>query len=383
MGELGRETLALLKLSMCEGVGSVAIHRLLERFGSAERALSASGSALSQVEGLTPPAVNSLTRGAGEGVVEAELRFMEEAGAKLVSLVCEEYPSPLKHLGPGAPPLLWVKGAYEPRDALAVALVGSRRCSAYGRTQARRFAMGLAGMGFTIVSGLAWGIDAESHRAAMQCKGRTIAVVGCGLATLRETKDWELACEIAECGAVFSELPMTAPARAGNFPPRNRLISGLSLGVVVVEAARQSGSLITARLAGEQGRAVFAVPGSVDSPHSQGCHQLLRDGAVLVESPRDVVEGLGPLSEPLELPTAAEADGPAAASSAVTLNDARAAALSEDERRVFDLLGARPAQMDALSAQTGLPASVVSSALLTLEIKGLAKRLPGQAYMRA
>ena len=184
--------------------------------------------------------------------------------------------------------------------------------------------------------------------------------------------------EVAESGAVMSELPMDVPPRPGNFPPRNRLISGLSLGVVVIEAAKNSGSLITARLAGEQGRAVFAVPGSVDSPTSQGCHALIRDGAILVESALDVVEGLGPLSEPIELPSTEQ--GEAATSAAVA--DARVMALSERERRIFDLLGASPLHIDEVVSETELPPSIVSSTLLTLEIRGFIQQLAGQRYVR-
>jgi DNA processing protein len=237
--------------------------------------------------------------------------------------------------------------------------------------------MGLSSMGFTIVSGLAWGTDSEAHRGALQAGGRTIAVLGCGLGQVESLPEAELAREIPEHGALISELPMTIPPKPENFPPRNRLISGLSLGVLVVEAAAHSGSLITARLAGEQGKAVFAVPGSVDSPTSRGCHALIRDGAVLVESPRDLVEGLGPLSEPLELP-AQEPGAP----EPVRVSDPRALALNERERQIFDLLTQTSTHIDAIITQTGLAPAIVSSTLLTLEIRGLVRQLPGQQYAR-
>jgi len=372
------ETLALLKLTMSEGVGNAAVHRLVEEFGSAEAALSAPKHRLREVEGIYGSAVESLSHGPDESAVEIELELMSRAKVRLVPFFSEDYPPPLKQLESDAPPLLWMRGDYERRDQLAVAMVGSRRCSHYGRTQARRFAMALAGMGFTIVSGLARGIDSEAHRGALQGGARTIAVLGCGLGQVPGLDDYELACEIAEHGALISELPMRTPPRPGNFPPRNRLISGLSLGVLVVEASTRSGSLITARWAGEQGKSVFAVPGDVENPTSRGCHRLIRDGAVLVDDPRDVVEGLGPLSEPIDL-VAAQGNQDAQ----MSVDDARALALNERERQMFDLLGRSPVHIDSFVAETGLPVSIVSSTLLTLEIRGLAKQLPGQNYVRA
>jgi DNA processing protein len=260
---------------------------------------------------------------------------------------------------------------------MAVAVIGSRRCSRYGREQAGRMASDLAGMGFTVVSGMARGIDDAAHRGALSAAGRTIAVLGCGLGHLLSREAAELAGGIADCGALISELPMEAAPRPGNFPPRNRLISGLSLGTVVVEAALRSGSLITARLAGEQGRTVFAVPGSVASPTSRGCHRLIRDGAILVENARDVVDALGPLAEPIAMRGPADRDG-----EANEVADPRVLSLSERERRVYDLLDQCPMQIDRIVAETGLPPSIVSSTVLTMEVRGLVRQLPGQHYVR-
>jgi len=378
MGNEEAETLALLKLSMCEGLGTGGVHRLLSAFGSAEAALGARPEGLEGVGGLTAAAVRSLRRGVDQRAVDDELAMLETVGARLVPFLSEDYPPPLKQLESDAPPLLCIKGDYQRRDLLAVALIGSRRCSHYGRTQARRFAIDMAGMGLAVVSGLARGIDSEAHRGAIQAKGRTIAVVGCGLGQLCEREGWDLACEIAEHGAVITELRTGVPALAGNFPPRNRLISGLSLGVVVMEAAQRSGGLITARWAGEQGKGVFAVPGNVDSPTSRGCHALIKDGAILVESARDVVEGLGPLSEPLQL-----VEWPGAAAKPSTVHDARVLALNQRERQVFELVGRTPVHIDAVIERSGLPASIVSSTLLTLEIRGLLQQLSGQRYVHA
>ena len=372
------EAVAVLRLLLCEGVGNAAVSRLVTEFGSARDAVDAPTGRLREVEGLYESAISAIRRGPAEDALDMELELVAQAGVCLVPWASEHYPPPLKHLDVDAPALLWIRGQYLPQDQLAVALVGSRRCSHYGRAQARRFASGLAGMGFTVVSGLARGVDSEAHRGALQAGGRTIGVLGCGLGMLESIDDPELALAVAANGALVSELPMNTPPLRGNFPPRNRIMSGLSLGVVVVEAQKRSGSLITARLAGEQGKGVFAVPGNVDSPGSRGCHALIRDGAVLVEDPRDVAEGLGPLSEPLELPGP---DGESVPTASV--DDARALALSERERQVFDLLGQSAQQIDAVITRTGLAASIVSSTLLTLEIRGLVKQLPGQRYVRA
>jgi len=378
MAEVAEEALALLKLYLCKGVGTAAIHHLVQAFGSARAALAADRRELRTRAGLDEQVAETIARGPSGADVETELDLMERGQVRLVPFSSPDYPEPLKQLDPGAPPLLWTRGDYLPRDHLAVAIVGSRRCSHYGRAQARRFAMSLAQMGFTIVSGLARGIDCEAHRAALQAKGRTIGVLGCGLGQIEHLDEWELACRIPQSGALISELPMMSPPLPRNFPPRNRLISGLSLGTLVVEAGSRSGSLITARWAGEQGKSVFAVPGNVDSPTSHGCHQLIRDGAVLVEDPREVVEELGPLSQPVEAPASGQAEG----EPGETIADPRLLALSEREREVYKSLTRTPRPIDEVTVETGLPVSIVSSILLTLEIRGLATQLPGQRYVR-
>jgi DNA processing protein len=377
MSEHQAETEALLKLSLCEGVSNRTIFALLEHFGSARQAVAASDHELAQVEGLAAPARRGLAHRADEEAAAGELELLEAHAVRLVPFFSEDYPRPLRHLDRDAPVLLRMRGEYRRTDQLAVALVGARRCSAYGREQATRFASDLASMGLTVVSGMAEGIDSAAHRGALLARGRTIAVLGCGLGRRFPQEEADLADQIAASGAVLSELPLDAPPRAGNFPPRNRLISGLSLGVVVVEAASHSGSLITARLAGEQGKAVFAVPGSVGSPVSRGCHKLIRDGAVLVESARDVVEGLGPLSEPVELGVQPDQQDQSA-----PVEDARVLALNERERGIFDLLGPSPMHIDEVVTQTKLAPSIVSSTLLTLEIRGLIRQLAGQRYVR-
>jgi DNA processing protein len=374
-GDPTDETRALLALTMCKGVSDRTAWLLLEHFGSAREVISAPADRLKEVEDLSADAVQGIRNPPADGEVERELELMEAHRTRLVPYFSPDYPTPLKHLDRGAPVLLRMRGDYRREDQLAVAVVGSRRCSAYGRQQAARMAADLASMGFAIVSGMAAGIDAAAHRGALLAKGRTLAVLGCGLASPLTPEDAELAADVVASGALISELPMETPPRPGNFPPRNRLISGLALGVVVVEAASHSGSLITARLGGEQGKAVFAVPGNVDSPASRGCHQLIRDGAVLVESARDVVEGLGPLSEPIQL-VAREGEA------AVPVTDARILALNERERGVLDLLGSAPRHIDEIVAETQLAPSIVSATLLTLEIRGLIRQQAGQRYVR-
>jgi DNA processing protein len=373
------ETMALLKLSLCRGVSHGIIYALIERFGSAAAALGAGAAQLQSIDGVGPSVAQAIGSAPGGDAIERELELTEKHHAQLVPFSAEEYPRTLRHLDRGAPVLLRVRGDLRREDALAVAVVGSRRCSAYGRKQASRLASDLASMGFTIVSGMAAGIDSAAHRGALLGKGRTIAVLGCGLARVDESQ-MELMLDIADHGSIVTELPMEAPARPGNFPPRNRIISGLSLGVVVVEAATRSGSLITARLAGEQGRAVCAVPGNVDSPGSHGCHRLIRDGAVLVENARDVAEALGPLAEPVLLAhdeSAGEGEPPP------QVDDARVLALNDRERGIFEMIGPSPLHIDEVVTETGLPPSIVSSTLMTLEIRGLIQQLAGQRYVRA
>lgn len=371
------EALSLLKLSLSKDVGNALIFSLVEHFGSASAALQASRRELQQVKGISGAISSSIAQGPDPAALDTELGLLEKHRVRLVPYFFDDYPPPLRYLEGDMPVLLRVKGDYLERDQLAVAVVGCRRCTHYGRRQAERLATRLAGMGLTVVSGLARGIDSAAHRAALQANGRTLAVIGSGLANIYPPEHAELADEIARNGALLSELPMLFEAHAGNFPPRNRIISALSLGVVVVEAARRSGSLITARLAAEQGKTVLAVPGNIDSPASYGANKLIQDGAVLVQTAEDVVESLGPLAEPLLL---AGSDGED--TGAVRVADARVMALNEREREIFQLLSHTPKHIDAVIEESGLPPSIVSSTLLTLEIKGTVLQLAGQRYVR-
>src|SRR2546422_10070304 len=293
-------------------------------------------------------------------------------GVATLDLADEHYPAWLRTI-PDPPPVLYCDGSMEPGDRQAVAIVGSRQATPYGLRVTDALARELSALGFTIVSGFARGIDAAAHRAALASGGRTVAVLGCGLDVDYPSGHASLRTEIAGSGAVLTEFaPGTAPF-ATNFPRRNRIISGLALGVVVVEAAEDSGSLITARLAVEQGREVFAVPGSIDAPTSRGPHGLLKQGAKLVETVDDIVEELLPqLDRPLQ-----------------TLKSEPIAALPEhvelspSERTVLDLISREPLHLDDLTERSRLTTPAVAGILLGLELKALVKQLPGQRYCLA
>jgi DNA processing protein len=361
----------LLALTMVPGVGPHTSRALLERFGSATRVLDSSLAALRDVPGVGTKLAERLVRARRECDGAAELELCRRMGVQLVTRSDPSYPPPLGDI-PDPPYLLYMKGTYEPRDQLAIALVGSRKCTPYGMRIAERLAASLARVGLTVVSGLARGIDAAAHRGALKAGGRTLAVMANGLAGTYPPEHESLAREITEAGAVTSEMPMHQEPIAGLFPQRNRIVSGLCLGVVVVEATPRSGSLSTARHALEQNREVFAVPGPVDSLSSQGCHRLIRDGARLVETIDDILEELGPLVR-----------GVRAEPSAPIVRHPAELTLSDQERSLLGRLDDHPLAVDELIALTGMTASQVQATLLTLEMRRLVRRLPGHQFVRA
>jgi DNA processing protein len=341
----------------------------LERFGSARAALAAAPSELRGVFGVGPKLVQKIAGADHEIDVEAEIALCREHGIDILTESSPTYPRSLREIH-DPPGVLFMRGEMKPNDALAVGIVGTRHGTHYGLRQAERLAGGLARAGFTIVSGLARGIDAAAHRGAMNAGGRTIAVLASGVMNIYPPEHDQLAEEVAACGAVISESPPRSQPLSGTFPQRNRIISGLSLGVIVVEAADRSGALITARHAMEQGREVFAVPGPIDSRTSRGCHQLIRDGARLIESVDDVLEELGPLVE-----AAPRDDGQKIHHPAELL-------LNELEQQVLDTVGIEATAIDRIVADTALPVSQVLSTLSVLEMRHLIRRLNGTTVIR-
>jgi DNA processing protein len=369
-----------LQLKAAEGVGSVIFGRLVEQFGSVEAAMGASVAQMTKVDGVGTQTAEKIARTRNTFDAEKELELAQKLGVWLVTTADERYPAALKSIY-DPPPVLYVKGIFERADALAVAMVGSRRCSLYGQEQAGRFAHFLGTAGFTVVSGGARGIDSAAHSGALKAGGRTIAVQGCGMKYVFPPENEKLFAQIAENGAVVSELPLEIESFAPNFPPRNRIIAGLSMGVIVVEAAQMSGSLITATAALEYNREVMAVPGKIDSPLSKGSNELIKKGARLVDCIEDVMDALGYVGQGL---TAHAAGAAAAAEEEVEggLFDAAKLRLSGDEEVVLGNLSKEPAHIDEVIVGTGLAAGGVSAALVGLQLKGVVKQLPGNMFVR-
>ncbi len=365
------DLLDLLRLTMVPGVGPHTLGALLARFQSAGRVLAAARAALRDVAGIGPKLADNIADAAQSIDAEAELDLCRQHAVRLLAQHDPEYPPLLKDI-PDPPSLLYVKGRLDPRDQLAIAVVGSRRSTPYGERTAERLASALARTGFTVVSGLARGIDAAAHRGALKAGGRSIAVLANGLASIYPPEHVDLARALTESGGIVSEMPMRQSPLAGLFTQRNRIISGLCLGVVVVEATPRSGSLSTARHAMEQNREVFAVPGPVDSLSSRGCHRLIRDGARLVETVDDVLEELGPLSREIR----AAPDEP-------PVRHPAELALSDSERDLLGHLGDEPTGVNELIGRTQLTASQVMATLSVLELKRLVRRLPGHRFVRA
>jgi len=291
------------------------------------------------------------------------------------------YPGLLRNI-PDPPPVLYVDGELEPVDVQAVAIVGSRHATLYGIRIARTLAEELSRLGFTIVSGMARGIDRVAHEGALAAGGRTLAVLGCGLDVAYPPDHTQLRAQVAEAGALLPEFPLGSPPLAAHFPRRNRILSGLSLGVVVVEAAEGSGSLITAKLAAEQGREVFAVPGPIDAPTSRGTHGLLKQGAKLTETVDDILEELLPQ---LERPVIKRSlfPGPVAGVPEPRRSSYEPANFSPEEEKVYAVVGCEPQSIDELSERAALASSRVVCALLSLELKDAVRQAPGQRYHRS
>jgi len=349
--------------NLVKGIGPARVRRLLDYFGSLEAGWKADSQELFAA-GLDRRSIENLLAVRRAGELETALRQLEQGGIQVLTWDDPEYPRNLRNI-PLPPPVLYVKGALAPADEWAVALVGTRRATPYGREAARELAGGLAASRVTVVSGLARGIDAAAHQAALDAGGRTIAVLGSGLDQVYPPEHRGLAEAIAGSGAVVSDYPLGTKPEGANFPPRNRIISGLAKGVVIVEAGEMSGALITADFAAEQGRDVFAVPGSMFQRAARGTNKLIQQGAKLVMSVGDVLEELN-----LALVTEQQA--------ARTILPA-----DETEQRLLACLSSDPTHIDELGAQVGMPISQVSGALALMELKGLVRQVGGMNYVTA
>ncbi len=361
-----------LHLHLTAGVGPTIFRQLLETFGSASAALKADRSALACVKGIGRIRADGILSAREQVDVDKELSLVAKAGAQLLCWESPSYPVGLKNIY-DPPPVLYVDGQLEDEDATAVAIVGTRRPSRYGLEQAERFGAALARAGFTIVSGLARGIDSAAHNGALKAGGRTIAVQGCGLGRVFPPENGDLYRAISGQGAVVSEFPMLSEPLRENFPRRNRIISGLSMAVLIIEGPLRSGSMITARMAMEQGREVFALPGRIDNLAAAGTNQLIRDGACLVRSLEDILDELGEVGQSMRRGTERADQRPTAPSLPGNLSGA--------EKAIFAAATDEPMTVDEFCAATVLSAGEVSSALTMLQLKGLIRQLAGARFL--
>jgi DNA processing protein len=365
---------AYIALNMVDGVGPIRLRALLDRFNEPQAILSATKADLMQVEGVGEEVARSITSWREKVDLDEELGRIEKAVVRVVTRDDPEYPKNLREVY-DPPIILYVRGTLSERDALAIAVVGSRRTTLYGQDMARKLAYQLGRVGVTVVSGLARGIDTAAHNGALQAKGRTVAVIGCGIDIVYPAENEKLANEIVEKGgAVVTEFPFGVKPDRQNFPMRNRIISGWSLGTVVVEANLKSGALITANQAAEQGRQVFAVPGRADSILSRGTNKLIKDGAKLTEDAEDILGEFEYL-----LPKRATEQVEAASGGGGTKP---ALVLSDMEEKVMAQLGREETAIDDIIRASGLTTACVSATLLSLEMKRLVRQLPGKLYVR-
>jgi DNA processing protein len=365
---------AYIALNMVDGVGPIRLRALLDRFNEPQAILTATKVDLMQVEGVGEEVARSIMSWREKVDLDEELKRIEKAAVLVVTRDDPEYPKNLREVY-DPPIVLYVRGTLSERDALAIAVVGSRRTTLYGQDMARKLAYQLGRVGVTVVSGLARGIDTAAHTGTLQAKGRTVAVIGCGIDIMYPAENEKLANEIVEKGgAVVTEFPFGVKPDKQNFPMRNRIISGWSIGTVVVEANLKSGALITANQAAEQGRQVFAVPGRADSILSRGTNKLIKDGAKLTEDVEDILGEFEYL-----LPKKATEQAEATSGGGGTKP---ALVLTEMEEKVMAQLGREETAIDEVIRASGLTTACVSATLLSLEMKRLVRQLPGKLYVR-
>ena len=412
MDALSSALISTLRLSRARNVGPVTFRKLIRVFGSAEAALAAPRERMLEVPDVSPRMADGIIEARNDPWAFEEAERARQRGVKILTIDDAQYPRALLSTY-DPPPVLYVDGTLLPEDALSVAIVGSRHCSHYGREQAERLAIGLARAGFTVVSGLARGIDTAAHQGALTIdRGRTIAVLGNGIGTVYPPENKGLYERIATGGgvhgAILSELPLDTAPSAQHFPGRNRIIAGMTLGTVVVEGSETSGSLITARYAVDMNREVFAVPGSVSSPNSRGPHRLIKKGAKLVEDVEDILDELRDIAEPMvrirqpdarirtaskstirgpekyEAPQPSLLDAQEPKDTRPSGTDLRALNLNPREQKLFDLLDLNsPRSVDDLIVHSGLQAHEVLATLLVLEVKRLCRQLPGKRFLKA
>jgi DNA processing protein len=361
---------ALVALNMIEHVGPVRVRQLLDHFGEAPAILHASRSQLLQVRGIGEETAGTIAKWEQAVDLAGELKRISDFGCHVLTQADEGYPELLRQIY-DPPVVLYVKGRLTDRDKNAVAMVGSRMTTHYGVEAARKLAYQLAYVGVTVVSGGARGIDTAAHQGALSAGGRTVAVLGTGINLVFPPENAELFERIAASGALITQFPFNRNADKQSFPIRNRIVAGMTLGAVVVEANLTSGALITANMAVEYGRQVFAVPGRIDSPRSKGCHELIKKGAKLCESAEDILSEFEYLFPATNRPPGASETGVLPALS-----------LSENEQKAYDALDEEEASMDDVIRKSGLPSSAVSVALLSLEMKRLVRQLPGKMFVR-
>jgi DNA processing protein len=364
---MAEEIFYWLALSLIPGLGSILIKRLLDRFKTPEAVFHAPMKELLKIEGLGEKVAWKIQKGPLEKMVEKELYLLREEGGTILTIKDDAYPKRLRDIY-DPPPLVYVRGELKKEDELAVSIVGSRKTSPYGRWITEKVGQELARHGVTIVSGMARGIDSVAHMGAISVGGRTIAVLGCGIDVIYPSENRNLFYQIIDHGAILSEFPMGSPPEGGHFPRRNRIISGLSIGVVIVQASAESGSLITAGYALEQGREVFAVPGNVGAEGSRGTNQLIKEGAKLVESSEDILEEILPQWR-RESETTPKIEPP----------DRN---LTEEERTLYRLLGETPLHIDVIIRESRFDPGRVSSLLMNLELRELVSQWPGKCFSK-
>lgn len=347
-----------IALSLIPGLGAESYRQLLKAFGLPANVFSASYGALTAV--VKPAVARAIGSRTTDEALQRALTWLESPANHIITLADADYPPQLLQV-PDPPPLMYVKGRRDLLSTPSLAVVGSRNATPQGISNAEQFSKSMSDAQFAIVSGMALGIDAAAHRGGLAGVGSSIAVVGTGLDIIYPARNKEIALRLAREGAIVSEFPLGTPAIAANFPRRNRIISGLSRGCLVVEAALNSGSLITARLAGEQGREVFAIPGSIHSPFSKGCHALIKQGAKLVDSAADILEEFGFLTRPDD-------------------NTNHGQTTAKDP--LLEAMGFDPVAIDTLAARTRQSAEQISTRLLMLELEGRVACLPGGLFQR-